>query len=145
MLKRGCGLQRDDGATSGMQGAKSKGNGIPSGMSECPYRRGRSEIFESNEEAAQRPASSCMARQRAKRTDLRRLWIPEEVGCHLQEGVPPCSRGMAEENPFQEYSNPWKLWIPKEINHRWQEDNSPCKSGMVQDRRCPKELDQGQS
>jgi hypothetical protein len=26
-----------------------------------------------------------------------RLWIPEEVGCRLQEGVPPCKSGMAQE------------------------------------------------
>jgi hypothetical protein len=31
--------------------------------------------------------------QRAKGTDLRILWILEDVGCRLQEGVPSCSSG----------------------------------------------------
>jgi hypothetical protein len=128
-----------------MQGVKSEGNGTRSGTLGGPYRRGCSEIFESNEEAAQGPESSCRVMQRAKRTDPRRLCIPGEVGGHLQEGVPPCSSGMAEEELFQEYSDLWKLWIPKEINCRWQEDDLPCKRGTVQERHRQKELDQGQS
>jgi hypothetical protein len=34
--------------------------------------------------------------RRAKGTNPRKLWIPEEVGCRLQEGVLPCSSGMEE-------------------------------------------------
>jgi hypothetical protein len=29
-------------------------------------------------------------------------WIPEEVGCRLQEGVPPCKSGMAKKETHQE-------------------------------------------
>jgi hypothetical protein len=32
--------------------------------------------------------------QKAKETDLRRLWIRGEVGCRLQEAVLPCNCGM---------------------------------------------------
>jgi hypothetical protein len=42
------------------------------------------------------------AGQLGKGTGLRRWWVLEEVGCHLQEGVPPCKSGMAEGNPRQE-------------------------------------------
>jgi hypothetical protein len=41
------------------------------------------------------PASSCRATRRAKGTDLRRVWILEEVGCRLQERVPSFSSGTA--------------------------------------------------
>jgi hypothetical protein len=34
--------------------------------------------------------------QRAKGIDPRRMWIPEEVGCHLQIGVPLCKSGTAQ-------------------------------------------------
>jgi hypothetical protein len=37
--------------------------------------------------------ASCRATQRAEETDLRRLWIPDEVGWCLQEGIPPCNSG----------------------------------------------------
>jgi hypothetical protein len=43
----------------------------------------------------QGPASSRRATQRAKRTDPKGLGIPREVGCRLQEVVPPCGSGMA--------------------------------------------------
>jgi hypothetical protein len=33
---------------------------------------------------------------KAKGADPRKSWIPEEVGCRLQEGVPPCSSSMAK-------------------------------------------------
>jgi hypothetical protein len=58
---------------------------------------GHNEIIENNEEAALGPASSCRALQEAKGTDLRRLWIPEDVGCHLQECVLQCKSGMVHE------------------------------------------------
>jgi hypothetical protein len=54
-----------------------------------------SQIFGNNEEAAQGPTYSCRAAWEAKETDLRRLWILGDVGCSLQEGVSPCSSGMA--------------------------------------------------
>jgi hypothetical protein len=74
-----------------------------------PYGRGRSEILGSNDKVALGPASSCRATWRAKGTDKRRLWIPE-VGCRLQEGVPSCSSGTAQEKRLQENSDPGKLW-----------------------------------
>jgi hypothetical protein len=89
MLERGGGLPRNDGGKSGVQGANVEGNGIRSGASGGPQGTCRSEIFGNKEEVAEGPASSCRATQRAKRTD------PREVGCRLQEGVPPCSSGMA--------------------------------------------------
>jgi hypothetical protein len=50
--------------------------------------------------------SSCRVMQRAKGTDPRRLWILEEVGCRLQEGVPLCSR--VQEKRLQENCGPRK-------------------------------------
>jgi hypothetical protein len=41
---------------------------------------------------AQGLASICRVTWRARGTDPRRLWILEEIGCHLQEGV-PCAAG----------------------------------------------------
>jgi hypothetical protein len=43
------------------------------------------------------PASSRRVPREAKGTDPGRLWVPEEVGCRLQEGVPPCKSGMPQE------------------------------------------------
>jgi hypothetical protein len=90
MAKREDGLPRTAGGTSGMQGTNLSGHGIQSETPIGPYRRCCSEIFRNNEKAAQEPTSSCRATRRAKGTDLSKLWIPEEVGCHLQEGVLPC-------------------------------------------------------
>jgi hypothetical protein len=56
--------------------------------------RCHSETTQRTEEAAQGPASSCRAMRRAERTYPRRLWIPGEVGCHLQEVIPSYSSGM---------------------------------------------------
>jgi hypothetical protein len=53
-------------------------------------------MFRNNEEV--------VATRRAKETDSRRLWIPEEVGCRLQEGVLPSWSGVAQENHRQERS-----------------------------------------
>jgi hypothetical protein len=87
-------------------GAKSGGNGIRSGSSRGPYGKCRRETGQRMEEAAQGPASSCRATQRAKRTDPKGLGIPGEIGCRLQEGVPPCSSGMVEEEPSQGICGP---------------------------------------
>jgi hypothetical protein len=95
-------------AASGQQGAKSRRHGIRSATLGGPYGRGRSEFFRSNEETAQGPASSCRTTQRAEGTDPRRLWIPEEVGCCLQKGVPLCSSGTVQEKPLQGNCGPRK-------------------------------------
>jgi hypothetical protein len=101
-----------------------------------PYGRGCSEIFRNNEEAAQGLASRCRATHEAEETDLRRLWILGEVGCRLQEGVPPCS-GMAEEEPFQEDLDPGKLWTVAGIGRRWNKDELLYRSRTVQGTRDP--------
>jgi hypothetical protein len=99
---------REDGANRSRDGhlgkegshgseEKSGGNGVQVGTSGGSYGGDRGEIF-GNNEAAQGPTSSCSATQRAKETDPRRLWIPEEVGCGLQKGVPSCSSGTAQGN-----------------------------------------------
>jgi hypothetical protein len=41
------------------------------------------------------------------------LWIQEEVGCRLQEGVLPCKSGTAKKKPDQENSDPGKVWMKK--------------------------------
>jgi hypothetical protein len=69
-------------------------------------------------------ASSCRAMQRAKGTEPRRLWILEEVGCRLQEGISPCSSGMAQEKRVEEYSVPRKLWTTAEIGPCQNKDDS---------------------
>jgi hypothetical protein len=50
------------------------------------------------------------------------LWILEEVGCCLQEGVPLCKNGMAQGKRLQENSDPGKLWTAEGIGH-WQKDD----------------------
>jgi hypothetical protein len=75
---------------------------------------------------------SGQAEMRAKRTDPRRLWILEEVGCHLQEGVPSCSSGMAQGKSLQESSDPWKLWTMERIGCSQQGDEPLCRSGTTQ-------------
>jgi hypothetical protein len=57
---------------SGKSGARSEGIGIRSGTSGGPYGRCRSEIFESNKEAAQGPTPSCRAMHKANKADQRR-------------------------------------------------------------------------
>jgi hypothetical protein len=65
-------------------------------------------------------------------TDPRRLWIPEEVGCGLQEGVPSCSSSTAQEKRFQENSGPGKLWTAEGIGRSRQGDDPLCRSGTTQ-------------
>jgi hypothetical protein len=52
-------------------------------------------IFWSTEEAAQGLASSCRVTREAKGTELRRLWIQNEVDCCLQEADPLYKSGIA--------------------------------------------------
>jgi hypothetical protein len=54
-----------------------------------------------------------------------------EIGCRLQEGVPPCSSGMAEKETLSENWDPRNLWTAQGVGHRWNEDNSSCNSGMA--------------
>jgi hypothetical protein len=77
-------------------------------------------------------ASCCRATQKANGTDLRRLWILKEVGCRLQEGVPSCSSGMAQEKLLQENSGPGKLWTAEGIGRSQHEDDPQYKSGTAQ-------------
>jgi hypothetical protein len=74
---------------------------------------------------AQGPASSCRAKWRAKGTDPKGLWIPEDVGCCLQEGVLPCSSGMAQGKRLQENLDTGKLWTVEGIA-------AACRSGTAQ-------------
>jgi hypothetical protein len=41
--------------------------------------------------------------------------IQEEVGCRLQEGVPPSKSGIAKKETPQENWDPGKLWTGKEF------------------------------
>jgi hypothetical protein len=77
-------------------------------------------------------ASSCRATRTAEGTDPRRLWIPEKVGCRLQEDVPSCSNDMAEEKHLQENSDPGELWTSEGIGHSRQEDDQKYKSVTAQ-------------
>jgi hypothetical protein len=96
------------------------------------YQLPKFEIFGNNEEAAQGSASSCRATRRAKATDPRRLWILEEVGCRLQEGVPLCSSGTAQEKHLQKNSDSGKLWSEEGIGRSRQEDEPHYKIGTMQ-------------
>jgi hypothetical protein len=106
--------------------------------------RCHSETGRRTEEAAYGLEGSCRAKRRGKGTDPRRLWILEEVGCRLQEDVPSCSSGTAQEKHLQENSDSGKLRIQEEIDRCRQEDDQLCRSGMAQERRCQKRLYQGQ-
>jgi hypothetical protein len=66
------------------------------------------------EEAAQEPEAICRATWRAKGTDTRRLWIVEEVGYRLQEGVPSCGSGAEQEKRRQENADRSRNWPPPE-------------------------------
>jgi hypothetical protein len=70
------------------------------------------------------------------KADPRRLWIPEEDGCPLQEDVPSCSSHMAQEKRLQENFDPGKLWTTETIGCSRQEDDPLCKSGTVQGMRA---------
>jgi hypothetical protein len=72
-----------------------------------------------------------MAMWRAKGTDPRKLWILEEVGCRLQEGVPPCESGIVKKEPHQTNLDHGKLWTAEGVDRSQNEDNPQCKNGMV--------------
>jgi hypothetical protein len=57
------------------------------------------------EVAAQGPESDCRVPPEAERTDLGKLWIPEEIGCRLQRDNPPVKSGMAQGKCHQEKSD----------------------------------------
>jgi hypothetical protein len=67
----------------------------------------------------QGPTASCRVTRIAKGTDPRRLWIQEEIGCHLQEVVPSCSIGVVQGVSLQEISDPWKKLVAasREMTH----------------------------
>jgi hypothetical protein len=58
--------------------------------------------------------------------------IPEEVGCRLQKGVPPCKSGMAKKEQHQENLDPGKVWPAKGFRRRRTKDDPLCKSGTAQ-------------
>jgi hypothetical protein len=68
--------------------------------------------------------------------DLGKWWIQEEVGCHLQEGIPPCKSGKAKREPLQECSDPKKVRSTEEIWYQ-QEADTLCRSGTAQRTRTP--------
>jgi hypothetical protein len=90
--------------------------------------RCRGETGQRTEDAALGPEASCKATRRAKGTDTRRLWIRDEVGCLLQEGVLSCSSGTAQEKCPQENSDPGKLWTVEGIGCSRKEDDPLYKS-----------------
>jgi hypothetical protein len=52
---------------------------------------------------------SAERRQKVKERTRGKSWIQEEVGCRLQEGVPPCKIVMAKKETRQQDSDPGKL------------------------------------
>jgi hypothetical protein len=125
------GSLRSNGGQSREDRAISRNDAVRRGAPVSPQGRSRSEICWSNEEAAQGLASSSRATWRANGTDLRRVWILEEV-CHcLQEGVPSCSSGTVRRKHPQENSDPGKLWTAEGIGCSQQEHDLLCKSGTA--------------
>jgi hypothetical protein len=78
------------------------------------------------------PASSCRATRGAKGTDPRRVWIPEEVGWRLQEGMLSCSSGRVQEKHLQENSDPGELWTAEGIGRSRREDDPLCSRDTAQ-------------
>jgi hypothetical protein len=75
---------------------------------------------------------SCRVTRRAKGTDQRRVWILEEVGCCLQEGVPSCSSGTVQGKCIQKNSDLKKLVIQEQIVCHWNEDDPQYRSCTTQ-------------
>jgi hypothetical protein len=65
---------------------------------------------------------------RAKETDPRKLWIPEEVDCRLQEGVPPFNSGMAQKEQLQEILDPRELWTTEGCDRSRKEGYPLCRT-----------------
>jgi hypothetical protein len=83
-------------------------------------------------EAAQGLQSGCGAPPENEGKDPGISWIQEDVGCRLQEGVPPHKSGMVKKKPHQENLYPGKVWTAKGFHCRWNKDDMLCKSGMAQ-------------
>jgi hypothetical protein len=63
------------------------------------------------EEAVYGQEASCRATWRAKGTDQRNLWTPDEVSCRLQKDVPSCNSGTTQEGHLQaEHEPPRRKW-----------------------------------
>jgi hypothetical protein len=77
-------------------GANSAELRVRSGAYRGPQGTCSSETCRGSEEAAQGPASSSRATQRAKGTDPRKLWIPDETDRCAQRDDPPCRSGIAQ-------------------------------------------------
>jgi hypothetical protein len=77
------------------------------------------------EEAAEMPESRCRAPRAAKGTDPRRLRISEEVRYRLQEGVPPCKSGMAQEEQCEEEEEEWSPRKKKIHTHTHTQEETP--------------------
>jgi hypothetical protein len=54
--------------------------------------------------------------------------IPDEVGCRLQEGVPPCNSGMAQKDHLQEIFDPKKLWTVDGSDRSRNKDYTLCRT-----------------
>jgi hypothetical protein len=65
-----------------------------------------------------RVRKSTAGRCREPMKQPRKLWIPEEVGCRLHEGIPPCSSGMAKKETPSENWDPRNLWTAQGVGHR---------------------------
>jgi hypothetical protein len=56
------------------------------------------------------------------------LWIQEEFGCHLQEGILLCKSGMAKKENW----DPRKVWTVQGVRHCQNKEDPLCKSGKAQ-------------
>jgi hypothetical protein len=72
------------------------------------------EMMQSVEAHQEIPRENAVAKS-VKGSDPRKLWIPEEVGCHLQEGVPPCNSGMAKKETLRKSEAQKNVGLRKEI------------------------------
>jgi hypothetical protein len=70
-------------------------------------------------------------RQKMEGQDPGKKRIQEEVGCRLQEGVPPCKSGMGKRETRQNWDS-GKLWTVKGVLPYRNEDGPLCKSGTAQ-------------
>jgi hypothetical protein len=66
--------------------------------------------------------------QEGKETDPEEGWVPKKFGCRLQEGVPPCNSGMAQEEHFKEILDAGKLWTGEGSDCSRSEDYSVCRT-----------------
>jgi hypothetical protein len=84
------------------------------------------------EDAIAKPVNGRKRRHRGKkqaagrREEPKKLnrgdWIPDEVGCRLQEGVPPCNSSMAQKDHPQKIYDPKKVWASARICCRQKSD-----------------------